>query len=171
MLRGLRRHWIMHDDWRSAMFPSVRSSGPTGSGTAVSCSGALTSSTANAPMRTSPRRPRGACWRRASDTSTVSANESSRSTSSNGTAGCSTRPLNAPDAYEIRLRETLQLFLATGCSYTASRQILHKNTVQYRIRKAEEAMGHPLHERRTDLEVALLAVQHLGSPLLRTSPS
>ncbi|MFF2808115.1 hypothetical protein ACFVT2_13140 [Streptomyces sp. NPDC058000] len=31
---------------------------------------------------------------------------------------------------------------------------------------AEEAMGHPLHERRTDLEVALLAVQYLGSPLL-----
>ncbi|MFC9625429.1 PucR family transcriptional regulator [Streptomyces sp. NPDC056930] len=82
-------------------------------------------------------------------------------------------PLAVDDEHCARLRETLQLFLATGCSYTAtaSRQILHKNTVQYRIRKAEEAMGHPLHERRTDLEVALLAVQYLGSPLLRTSRS
>jgi DNA-binding PucR family transcriptional regulator len=72
-----------------------------------------------------------------------------------------------------RLRETLQTFLATGCSYTAtaSHQILHKNTVQYRIRKAEETIGWPLHARRRDLEVALLAIQYLGSPLLRTSPS
>ncbi|MGD3112859.1 PucR family transcriptional regulator [Streptomyces sp. YGL11-2] len=82
-------------------------------------------------------------------------------------------PLAVDDEHCTRLRETLQIFLATGCSYnaTASRQILHKNTVQYRIRKAEEAMGHPLYERRTDLEVALLAVQYLGPPLLRTSPS
>ncbi|MGW7259138.1 PucR family transcriptional regulator [Streptomyces sp. NPDC054834] len=72
-----------------------------------------------------------------------------------------------------RLRETLQTFLATGCSYTAtaSQQILHKNTVQYRIRRAEENLGRPLQERRRDLELALLAVQYLGSSFLRTSPS
>ncbi len=35
--------------------------------------------------------------------------------------------------------------------------------VQYRIRRAEEAMGYPVQERRTDLDVALLAVEHLGS--------
>ncbi|MFJ2190570.1 PucR family transcriptional regulator [Kitasatospora sp. NPDC087861] len=77
------------------------------------------------------------------------------------------------DEHCARLRETLQIFLATGCSHTAtaSRQILHKNTVQYRIRKAEEAMGRPVHERRADLEVALLACQYLGSSLLRASPS
>jgi len=79
--------------------------------------------------------------------------------------------LAVDDEHCARLRETLQTFLATGCSYTAtaSRQILHKNTVQYRIRKAEEAMGRSLHERRPDLEVALLAVRYLGSPLLRAS--
>lgn len=78
--------------------------------------------------------------------------------------------LAVDDEHCARLRETLQTFLSTGCSYTAtaSRQILHKNTVQYRIRKAEESLGRPLHERRPDLEVALLAVQYLGSPLLRT---
>jgi DNA-binding PucR family transcriptional regulator len=43
--------------------------------------------------------------------------------------------------------------------------------VHYRIRKAEEIMGHPVHERRIDLEVALLAVQYLGLTLLRSAPS
>ncbi|MFD4653185.1 MULTISPECIES: PucR family transcriptional regulator [unclassified Streptomyces] len=77
------------------------------------------------------------------------------------------------DEHCARLRETLQIFLATGSSYTAtaSQQILHKNTVQYRIRKAEEALGRPLQERRRDLELALLAVQYLGSSFLRTNPS
>jgi DNA-binding PucR family transcriptional regulator len=81
-------------------------------------------------------------------------------------------PLAVDDERSARLRETVQIFLNTGCSYTAtaSRQILHKNTVQYRIRKAEEAIGHKVQERQTDLEVALLAVQYLGSTVLRTSP-
>lgn len=81
--------------------------------------------------------------------------------------------LAVDDEYCARLRETLQTFLATGCSYTAtaSRQILHKNTVQYRIRRAEETLGRPLQEQRRDLELALLAVQYLGSSFLRTSPS
>jgi DNA-binding PucR family transcriptional regulator len=81
-------------------------------------------------------------------------------------------PLAVDDEPSARLRETVQIFLNTGCSYTAtaSRQILHKNTVQYRIRKAEEAMGRKVAERQIDLEVALLAVQYLGSTLLRTSP-
>ncbi|MFB6776099.1 PucR family transcriptional regulator [Streptomyces sp. NPDC056352] len=82
-------------------------------------------------------------------------------------------PLAVDDEHSARLRETLRIFLATGCSYTAaaSNQILHKNTVQYRIRKAEEAMGHTVQERRTDLDVALLAVEHLGSVLLRKKPA
>ncbi|MFD0502970.1 PucR family transcriptional regulator [Streptomyces chiangmaiensis] len=78
-------------------------------------------------------------------------------------------PLAVDDEHSARLRETMQTFLATGCSYTAtaSSQILHKNTVQYRIRKAEEAMGHSIHEGRTDLEVALLAVRYLGPTVLQ----
>ncbi|MFJ4850160.1 PucR family transcriptional regulator [Streptomyces sp. NPDC088733] len=77
-------------------------------------------------------------------------------------------PLAADDEHASRLRETLRVFLATGCSHTATaaRQILHKNTVQYRIRKAEEAMGHTVQEGRTDLDVALLAVEHLGAVVL-----
>lgn len=77
-------------------------------------------------------------------------------------------PLAIDDEPSARLRETIEIFLDTGGSYTATagRQILHKNTVQYRIRKAEEAMGHTVHDQRADLEVALLAVKHLGSALL-----
>jgi DNA-binding PucR family transcriptional regulator len=82
-------------------------------------------------------------------------------------------PLAVDDENCARLRETVQIFLQNGCSYTATAgiQILHKNTVQYRIRKAEEILGHPVQQRHTDLEVALLAVQYLGSTLLRTSPA
>lgn len=63
-------------------------------------------------------------------------------------------PLAVDDENCARLRETVQIFLDTGCSYTATAgaQILHKNTVHYRIRKAEEIMGHPVHERRIDLK-------------------
>ncbi|MEV8615081.1 helix-turn-helix domain-containing protein [Amycolatopsis sp. NPDC051373] len=79
-------------------------------------------------------------------------------------------PLAVDDERSARLRETVQIFLATGSSYagTASSQILHKNTVQYRIRKAEKIMGRTVQEGRTDLEVALLAVEYLGSAVLRT---
>ncbi|WP_089105759.1 PucR family transcriptional regulator [Streptomyces hyaluromycini] len=80
-------------------------------------------------------------------------------------------PLALDDENSARLRETAQIFLDSGCSYTAtaSTQILHKNTVQYRIRKAEEIMGHPVQKEHTDLEIALRAVQYLGSTLLRTN--
>jgi DNA-binding PucR family transcriptional regulator len=68
-----------------------------------------------------------------------------------------------------RLRETLSTFLATGGSFTSSGQILHmhKNTVQYRVRKAEEALGRPLNERRRDVELALQACAWLGVSVLR----
>ncbi|MGW1917642.1 PucR family transcriptional regulator [Streptomyces sp. NPDC002076] len=82
-------------------------------------------------------------------------------------------PLAVDDENSARLRETAQFFLDTNCSYTAtaSAQILHKNTVQYRIRKAEELMGRPVQKGHADLEVALRAVQYLGSTLLRTHPA
>ncbi|SFG84072.1 PucR family transcriptional regulator [Streptomyces mirabilis] len=82
-------------------------------------------------------------------------------------------PLAVDDENSARLRETVRIFLGTGCSYTAtaSAQILHKNTVQYRIRKAEEILGYSVQQGHIDLEVALLAVEYLGSTLLRTSPA
>jgi hypothetical protein len=77
--------------------------------------------------------------------------------------------LAAQDAAMARLRETLLTFLATGGSFTSSAQLLHmhKNTVQYRVRKAEEALGRPLSARRRDVELALQACEWLGGSVLR----
>jgi DNA-binding PucR family transcriptional regulator len=79
-------------------------------------------------------------------------------------------PLAVDDENSARLRETTRIFLDTGCSYTATAgaQILHKNSVQYRIRKAEEIMGRQVQPGHADLEIALRAVKYLGSTLLRT---
>ncbi|MDT7619723.1 MAG: hypothetical protein QOF99_624 [Pseudonocardiales bacterium] len=67
-----------------------------------------------------------------------------------------------------RLRETIRVFLQCGSSYTdaAARLHLHKNTVHYRARKAEEILGHPLCEGRLEIEVALLACDLLGHRIL-----
>jgi DNA-binding PucR family transcriptional regulator len=64
----------------------------------------------------------------------------------------------------------LLVFLRTGGSYktTAERLMLHKNTVQYRIRKAEESLGRPLGQNRHDVELALQASRWLGSTVLRS---
>ena len=77
--------------------------------------------------------------------------------------------LAADDEHHARLRETLLVFLQTGGSYktTAEQLMLHKNTVQYRIRKAEESLGRPVGENRHDVELALRASQWLGSSVLR----
>lgn len=68
------------------------------------------------------------------------------------------------DDATVRLRETVQVFLDAGGSFTdaAARMHVHKNTVHYRVRKAEEVLGHPLTENRLDVEVALLACSQLG---------
>jgi DNA-binding PucR family transcriptional regulator len=77
--------------------------------------------------------------------------------------------LAADDEHHARLRETLLVFLQSGGSYktTAQRLTLHKNTVQYRIRKAEESLGRPVGDHRHDVEVALQASHWLGSFVLR----
>jgi DNA-binding PucR family transcriptional regulator len=58
------------------------------------------------------------------------------------------------DDHHARLRDTVRVFLQENGSYkaTAERLILHKNSVQYRVRKAEEALGHPLDDHRLQLE-------------------
>src|SRR6202023_3268319 len=73
--------------------------------------------------------------------------------------------LAADDEHHARLRETLLAFLRNGGSYktTAEQLMLHKNTVQYRIRKAEESLGRPVGENRHDVELALQASYWLGS--------
>jgi DNA-binding PucR family transcriptional regulator len=61
------------------------------------------------------------------------------------------------------------VFLQESGSFVAAgeRLTLHKNTVRYRIGKAEESLGHPLGEDRLQVELALLAAQWLGSTVLR----
>jgi DNA-binding PucR family transcriptional regulator len=77
--------------------------------------------------------------------------------------------LATDDENHARLRDTLLVFLHTGGSYktTAERLVLHKNTVQYRIRKAEESLGRPVGENQHDVELALQASRWLGSSVLR----
>ncbi|MFE1591487.1 PucR family transcriptional regulator [Nocardia sp. NPDC058705] len=72
--------------------------------------------------------------------------------------------LMGTDDTAARLRETVRAFLDARGSYTdaAARLHVHKNTVHYRVRKAEELLGHPLGERRLDTEVALLTCAQLG---------
>ncbi|HEY6589943.1 MAG TPA: helix-turn-helix domain-containing protein [Actinomycetota bacterium] len=77
-------------------------------------------------------------------------------------------PLATDDDHYARLRDTLRVFLQENGSFkaTAERLILHKNSVQYRVRKAEDALGHPVGERRLQVELALLASQWLGLAVL-----
>jgi len=77
--------------------------------------------------------------------------------------------LATDDENHARLRDTLLAFLQLGGSYktTAERLMLHKNTVQYRIRRAEESLGRPVAENPHDLELALRASHWLGSSVLQ----
>src|SRR6185437_7792501 len=80
--------------------------------------------------------------------------------------------LATDDEHHARLRETLLVFLRSGGSYktTAEQLMLHKNTVQYRIRKAEESLGRPVSENRQDVELALQASHWLGLSVLQHGP-
>jgi DNA-binding PucR family transcriptional regulator len=86
-----------------------------------------------------------------------------------GWVRCTLAGLATDDENHARLRETLLVFLQTGGSYkaTAERLVLHKNTVQYRIRKAEESLGRAVAENRHDVELALQVSHWLGPAVLR----
>jgi hypothetical protein len=77
------------------------------------------------------------------------------------------------DDQHATLRDTLRVFLQENGSFkaTAERLTLHKNTVQYRIRKAEASLGHPVAENRLHVELALLASRWLGAAVLRQPAS
>ena len=70
------------------------------------------------------------------------------------------------------LRETARVFLQNGGSYTATAEqlFLHRNTAQYRVRKAEEVRGRPLRDGRLDVELALLACHWMKAAVLRAAP-
>lgn len=76
--------------------------------------------------------------------------------------------LATDDEAHARLRDTVRVLLAHQGSHTAAAAelSLHRNTVLYRVRKAEEARGRPLDDGRLDVEVALLACHLLGRRVL-----
>jgi len=71
-----------------------------------------------------------------------------------------------------RLRETLLVFLQSGGSLQDDRErlMLHKNTVQYRIRKAEESLGRPGGPEPPRRGTALQAGHWLGWSVLQHGP-
>nr|WP_246289848.1 helix-turn-helix domain-containing protein [Nocardioides marinus] len=70
-----------------------------------------------------------------------------------------------PDPSLDRLRETVAAFLAHGASVelAAAELFVHKNTVRYRVARAEELLGHPLSQRRTEVAVALACLERFGT--------
>ena len=73
--------------------------------------------------------------------------------------------LVADDDGTLRLRATLRAYLDEGFSLaaTARRLGIHENTVKYRVRRCEEALGRPVAERPLKLAAALLLAERLGS--------
>jgi DNA-binding PucR family transcriptional regulator len=73
-------------------------------------------------------------------------------------------PLAADDDASERLRATLLAWLAEGgnARRAAERLHAHKNTVLYRLQRAQLLLGRPLDEDRGALELAIRAVDRLG---------
>lgn len=82
-------------------------------------------------------------------------------------------PLAVDDEAHDHLRASVGAFLETGGSLSAAAERLgcHKNTVNHRIRRAEQALGRSVRDRRVDLEVALQACRWLGAAVLHPSPT
>jgi hypothetical protein len=74
--------------------------------------------------------------------------------------------LAAADLTTRRIRESVLVWLHEGCSATraAARLHTHKNTVLYRLQRAEDILGHALTEDRLGLELALTLAERIGSP-------
>ncbi|MDF2825962.1 MAG: hypothetical protein K0R68_3370, partial [Mycobacterium sp.] len=64
-------------------------------------------------------------------------------------------PLALDTVDAARLRETLEASFRFGSHVAAAEYLqLHEHTVRNRLHKAEELLGHPVGERRTELQVA-----------------
>ncbi|MEU3297000.1 helix-turn-helix domain-containing protein [Streptomyces longwoodensis] len=79
-----------------------------------------------------------------------------------GALAADTRPTD-------QLRRTLRLYLRNERSLTAAAAQLHvaRNTVTYRVKRAQELLGHDLTDRLPELMTALEAAHTLGSAVLR----
>jgi hypothetical protein len=77
-------------------------------------------------------------------------------------------PLASTADSNERLRETVLAFLVSGGSATqvAKDLVVHKNTVGYRVRKAEEMLGHKVDQSPVELTCALTLVAALGPAVL-----
>ncbi|UVE96706.1 CdaR family transcriptional regulator [Dietzia sp. B32] len=67
-----------------------------------------------------------------------------------------------------RQRETVRVFLDSAENYseTAAHLLLHRNTVKYRLTKAEHELGRPPGSRRLDTHLALAVCHALGGVVL-----
>jgi DNA-binding PucR family transcriptional regulator len=67
-----------------------------------------------------------------------------------------------------RQRDTMRVFLECAQNYsdTAARLLLHRNTVRYRLTKAEEELGRPPGGRRMETHLALATCHMLGDAVL-----
>lgn len=73
--------------------------------------------------------------------------------------------LTGESAADERLRSTLEIFLRTGGSFkaTAEQQLLHANSVKYRVRRAVARRGREIGDDRLDVEVALAVRRIFGA--------
>ncbi|WP_019203981.1 helix-turn-helix domain-containing protein [Tsukamurella sp. 1534] len=80
--------------------------------------------------------------------------------------------LTGGSAADERLRSTLEIFLRTGGSFkaTAEQQLLHANSVKYRVRRAIQRRGRAIGDDRLDVEVAL-AVRRIFGPHAPGNPA
>ena len=77
-------------------------------------------------------------------------------------------PLGSVTEAAERLRETVLAMLVSGGSATgvARDLFVHKNTVAYRVRQAEELLGHGINDRPVELSSALTLAAVLGPAVL-----
>ena len=70
------------------------------------------------------------------------------------------------------VRETALTYLMhrLNVEATAEKLFVHKNTVRYRLARAEELLGHPLNERSAHVELALRYVSLFGPPASVSDP-
>jgi hypothetical protein len=73
-------------------------------------------------------------------------------------------PLGARDDATVRIAATLKVwFEELGNTSQAARRLgIHKNTVLYRIQRAEQLLGRPIGERALELQIALTLARTLG---------
>ena len=80
-------------------------------------------------------------------------------------------PLAKDTAEASRLRETLEASFRFGSHVAAADFLqLHEHTVRNRLQKVEQQLGHSLHDRRTEIQVAARLLRLLGQVAAPTDP-